>query len=155
MVNSPLTAAQREERRNRALALALTGAVWPQVAEQCGYNSRQAAQQDVAPALAELRKELREDRVAQIEGILSRADYSLRKMRRILDTDHVLVNDGRIVKGDDGQPLIDDAPKRAAAAEIRALDQQRAKLLGLDEATKVDTTQTVTYQIVGVDPGDV
>src|SRR6267142_6638511 len=143
---SPLTEAQREARRDRGMEMALDGHSWPVIAEACGYGSRQAAQKDISRALTKFHDDNREQRQAQIDAIVARMDYSLRTMRQVLDADHPLVSDGRIVRdGKDGPALQDDGPRRAAVAEIRALDQQRAKLLGLDEATKVDTTQTVTY----------
>lgn len=52
-----------------------------------------------------------------------------------------------------GQVVYDHGGRLAALASARATLERKAKLLGLDSATKVETTGTVTYKIDGLDPG--
>lgn len=55
----------------------------------------------------------------------------------VLERDHVMVSHGRIVKGDDDQPLLDDGPKLAAIRELRALRESYRKLFGTDAPSRV------------------
>jgi hypothetical protein len=67
---------------------------------------------------------------------LERLDHAHRKVRRILDTEHVMVSQGRIVRDDDGTPVLDPTPNLNAAARIESIEARIAKLLGLDAPTK-------------------
>lgn len=75
-----------------------------------------------------------------------------------------------VAVGKDGRPLIEpgtgDGPDNPAVyvrdysgylkalAEIRATDAQIAKRMGLDAPERLEATQTVRYEIAGLDPGD-
>lgn len=84
--------------------------------------------------------------------------------QEIMTGDHPLVQQGRIVypvtgRNDEGkpvygdEPLLDDGPRLAAIAQLRAEDDQEAKLLGLYAAAKVSQDVTVNYTVGGgVDP---
>jgi hypothetical protein len=72
----------------------------------------------------------------------------------VLLREHITVSHGRVVKDDDGNIIIDDAPVLQALDRIRALSESRRKLLGLDAPAKVEHSGDVTYQLVGVDPED-
>lgn len=55
----------------------------------------------------------------------------------VLLREHITVSHGRIVKDDQGDPIIDDAPVLQAVDRIRALSESRRKLLGLDAPSRV------------------
>lgn len=64
----------------------------------------------------------------------------------VMYKDHVHVSQGRIMKDENGVPLLDDGPKLAAADRIRSLSESIRKLDGLDAAAKVDANVTVSPQ---------
>lgn len=70
----------------------------------------------------------------------------------VMYRDHIHVSQGRVVTGTDGTPVLDDAPKLAAADRVRTLSESLRKLDGLDAPAKLELGGEVTYQIVGVDP---
>ncbi|MGW3135909.1 hypothetical protein [Streptomyces sp. NPDC001139] len=72
----------------------------------------------------------------------------------ILERDHLVVSHGKVIKDDEGHPLLDDGPKLAALREMRAIRESYRKLFGVDAAAKVDVTGSVKYEVVGVNPED-
>jgi hypothetical protein len=66
----------------------------------------------------------------------------------------VKVNNGVIVKDEDGQPLLDDGPEVDAIREARALLEQIAKLNGANAPAQVTVNGQITYQVNGVDLGN-
>jgi hypothetical protein len=54
----------------------------------------------------------------------------------VLRRRHVMVQSGKIVKGDDGQPITDDGPVLQATATLLRVMERRARLLGLDAPAK-------------------
>jgi hypothetical protein len=55
----------------------------------------------------------------------------------VLLREHITVSHGRIVKDDNGNPIVDDGPVLQAIDRIRALSESRRKLLGLDAPSRV------------------
>lgn len=68
----------------------------------------------------------------------------------VLDREHVVISDGRVVyrTDDDGKraPVLDSGPALAAIDRLLKIQERRARLLGLDAAVKVDATVTETTQ---------
>lgn len=94
---------------------------------------------------------------------LARLQASRERLEEIIHANTPVVSNGHIVSeivgekdnGDPiyGDPLHDDGPAMAAIRELRQLDDQEAKLLGLYAAVKVDTDVTVNYTVgAQVDP---
>jgi transcriptional regulator of nitric oxide reductase len=58
----------------------------------------------------------------------------------VLARDHVTVSQGRIVKDNDGTPVIDDGPVVQAINAVMRLSESRRKLLGLDAPQRHELT---------------
>jgi hypothetical protein len=58
----------------------------------------------------------------------------------VMDRDHVHVAHGKVVVDDAGNPVLDDAPKLAAADRIRTLSESLRKLDGLDAPQSVEVS---------------
>jgi hypothetical protein len=54
----------------------------------------------------------------------------------VLHRRHVVVQSGKVVKGDDGQPIPDDGPVLQATATLLRVMERRARLHGLDAPAK-------------------
>lgn len=80
---------------------------------------------------------------------LDRLDDLAVKAYEVLGRNHVVAQQGKIVRDDEGTPLLDDAPTLAAIDRLVKISERRAKLLGLDAAVKVDA------QVHQVDPADI
>lgn len=63
--------------------------------------------------------------------------------------------DGNVLFDPESGDVVRDYAARMKALELAAkMDGERRKLMGLDSATKVETSGTVRYELVGVDPED-
>lgn len=140
-------------RREEALRLRNRGVTWQEIADRLGYDSAPSAAQDLRRALDQRREELSLSLDQYREKQLASIDMQRRAVIGVLEAFHYTVNNGMIVAGPDGNPLLDDAPILRAVDRLKALDEREARLLGLD--APVSTTGTVvTYIIEGVDPAD-
>jgi hypothetical protein len=127
------------------------GITYQQLADATGYTNRgdawRAVQKARKAALQQAGQELIATEAAQLDDLFVSA-------MEILERDHVMVSHGRIVYGDDGEPLLDDGPKLSALREMRAIRESYRKLLGVDQPAKVEHSGGVRYEVVGVDPED-
>jgi hypothetical protein len=122
------------ERDARAAEMRARGANYTEIAEALGYYDRSHAWR----ALQTAKRRVLEDSVKRlIEVEAQQLDELYVAALDVLETDHVTVSHGRIVKDDDGTPIPDPGPKLAAIRELRALRESFRKLYGLDAATKV------------------
>jgi len=63
--------------------------------------------------------------------------------------------DGEVVYDPEGGEVVRDYALRGSSlALVLKAEAELRKLLGLDAATKVETSGTVRYEVVGVDPAD-
>lgn len=69
---------------------------------------------------------------------LERLDELLSRAWAIMDDRHALVSHGRIIQDLDGRTLPDTGPVLAAMDRVLRIADRRARLLGLDAATKVE-----------------
>jgi hypothetical protein len=109
------------------------------VSEATAYRYVQAGlrvSQEIAEATAEQARAVHR----------SRLEYATEVAIGVMEKDHIHVSQGRVVKDDDGLPLLEDGPKLAAADRVRALSESLRKLDGIDAATKLDTNLTVKPQ---------
>jgi hypothetical protein len=139
------------------------GFTYQQIGDQLGVT-RQAAHQAVQRAIADLPKEGAAD-VLEME--LTKLDRLERYYHTVLNKTHVRVgNNGKVVHDDDGNPVIDEAPRMEAANGILKVQAQRARLLGLNapvrndiviydverDAMKMIEAQMYALKVVGLDP---
>jgi hypothetical protein len=96
--------------------------------------------------------EWRAVQVARIEAALARLDGLEEAAIRVLEREHITVNNGRIIVLND-LPLPDDGPVLAAIDRLVKIEDARLKnadalcrMLGLNAPTKVEATVTETTQ---------
>lgn len=80
------------------------------------------------------------------------------RVQEVLDANHVVIQHGKVVYGDTGEPFVDHGPVLDAAKTMLSVQAQRdriqarrSKYLGLDAAQKMQVSGGVRYEIVGVD----
>ena len=98
----------------------------------------------ISPQLSALRAE-RGERLAELR----------RRAQEILDRDHIVVNNGKVMfDPETGDPLHDDAPRVAAIRELRMIEAQLSQLHGENAPVKQQVTMDaeIKFQVVGVDP---
>lgn len=139
------------KRDARAATLRDAGWSFQAIADELGYGHRSEARQGVRRALREIVKgpatELLNLYLDRLEDLYLRA-------AEIMEADHVVVSHGKIVRDDDGKPLIDHGPTLAAIREARESLISTRKMVGLDQPAKVNLSGGVRYEVVGVDPAD-
>jgi len=96
--------------------------------------------------------EWRAVQVARIEAALARLDGLEEAAVKVLEREHITVNNGRIIVLND-QPLPDDGPVLAAIDRLVKIEDARLRngealrrILGLDMPVKVDATVTEVTQ---------
>lgn len=145
------------QRRAEMLSLRLDGLTLEQIGERMGVGTPTVSRV-ISNALAAHTREPAEE-LRSIE--LGRCDVLLTEAMQTVKAFHPLVSAGRVVSApmldNTGQPvrnpesgdvltrvLEDKAPKLAAIATAVRVMERRAKLLGLDAATKLQQEVTVT-----------
>lgn len=141
------------ELRAKVVALRREGCTFQAIGDELGF-SRQRAHEVYREALEAIpAMEVRHYREEQQE----RLDQLLRAAHEVLNAEHVVVSQGRVMYETtvDGQKvkLLDGGPKLAAVRTILAIEERRAKLLGLDAPVKADLSGGVELRVsvVGVD----
>lgn len=163
-----LATAQQDAEAARLRARSMS---YAQIAEQLGI-SKTSAYEGVQRVLAETIQEAAAE-VRQFE--LEKLDAAERIALEVMEKEHLTVSNGRIIQkrvdwerdeageivfGGDGKPVgvyedvMDDAPKLAAIRTYLSIQERRAKLLGLDAEKKISLSGGVTYEVVGVDVGE-
>lgn len=125
------------ERDAQACELRAQGYSYQRIAAALRYTDRSLARRAVERALAATVRDSA-DTLREIE--LQRLDAMWQQAWQVLYEDHPFVSGGRIVYDPaTGQPLVDDGPVLAAIDRLLKISERRAKLLGLDAPTKVET----------------
>jgi len=164
-----------EARRAQAIAMRSAGQTWEMVAATLGYASKGAAHKDVGVALAERAAktalsldQFREQEIEHLQELR-------RKAMDVLNAEHMHVNAGQVVyspkrdreTGDlildpeTREPILTAIPLRDSLPTLQAVDrlvkvaERMARLLGADQAIKVEVEQkTYNYSVNGVQMGD-
>ena len=98
---------------------------------------------------------------------IERLDLLQRVALEQLVTDQPKIDHGRVVRDDDGTPMIDQAAKLTALDKLLKIAERRARLLGLDQPTRIAQEVTVfaagseidreverlAQQLAAIDPG--
>jgi hypothetical protein len=120
----------------QAVDLRRRNLTYRQIAAQMGFRSVASAHEAVARGLADMLLEPANE-LRQMEA--ERLDEMARSAWRVLYEKHVHVTAaGKIaVNPEDGKPLIDDGVVLKAIDSLLKISERRAKLLGLDQPTRV------------------
>ena len=125
-----LTTAERDAECAR---LRTRGLSYQAVANEMGM-----AISSVHDAVGRALKEARVEAGKELQALeLDRLDTLYLAATEVLERDHVTVSHGRIIRDDDGEPLLDDAPKLGAIDRLLRVSESRRKLLGLDAPSRV------------------
>lgn len=110
---------------------------WEEIARELGYETPSGAYRAYQRAIEAIIRPPAEEAV-KVE--IAKLDALERKAWEILRAEHALVSHGRLIVGEDGQPLPDTGPVLAAIDRVLKVADRRAKLLGLDTPVKADLT---------------
>lgn len=142
-----------EARRWRAVTLHNRGLTHRMVAEQMMDDYRATSMNPGALTLESVAnmvgvdihralKSYRQRTDTGLEEKLTAATLRLNELRRrlyaVIVADHFVLYQGEIVKDAEGRPLKDSAPVLAAIGQLRALEEQQARLEGTNAREKLD-----------------
>lgn len=113
-------------RDAEALALRARGWTFDQIATEMGYSDRSAARKAVDRALAGAVRETAEEAKTLLLADLNAAKQAVWV---VLEANHLVISEGRIVKLGD-EPLPDDEPVLKAVDRLVKIDQELAKIYG-------------------------
>lgn len=139
------TNAHFAEEQRRCWELRLRGMSIRQIAGTTGLT-KSTVERRLRGEFEEYRQDSAAMREQYIAMELERLDAAQQVVVAVLEANHMLVADGRVVRVD-GKPLPDSGPVLAAVRELRQISESRRKLLGLDAPTKA----TVTHANADVD----
>lgn len=135
--------AEVAERRNRAIKLKNSGMTWYQVAEAMEYRDAEG-NPDPAKAAMDAHRALKQhlaEMHQSLEEMVLLADHRDDDLRRrlnvILSTRHPLVQGGKVVIDEDGEPVYDLAPHFHAIDRLLKLEQAYANRHGLNAPEKL------------------
>lgn len=121
----------------RATELRAQGLSYQQIADRLNLGGRGKAHDAVQRCLRDtLTPPADELRILEAE----RLDDLTRKAYEVLAADHIVTQHGKIVRGDDGEPVQDHEPVLKAIDRLLRLSDARRKLLGLDVPVRADIT---------------
>lgn len=110
----------------------LNGWTYQQIAEALGLTAKSTAHDCVQRGLYSIREATEAEVVKARAAQRARLAYVVEKAHEVLETKHVTISYGQIMKDDDGKPLIDDGPALAAIDRIIRASESLRKLDGLD-----------------------
>jgi len=142
---------EQAQRDAQAADLRADGHTLQHIADTLGYSDRSAARRGIQRALRDIVQGPAERLLALH---MDRLELLYAAATDILERDHLVVSHGKVVKDDDGQPLLDDGPKLAAIREARSTLDAFWSLTGMKQPAKVQVSGGVRYEVVGVDPAD-
>lgn len=145
-VRSPETAARDAEA---ARLYGIEGLSYREIARHFGWSHHSSA-------MAAVERGLR-DAAAPARGAREKRERELQFLwesaMEILDSEHVVVSNGRVVELN-GEPIPDSSPRLQAIDQLRKINAEWRKLDGTDRPAKVEHSGGVRYEVVGVDPED-
>jgi hypothetical protein len=118
----------------RAAQLRAEGWSLQDIADELGYSSKTSAIYAIRRALNSIVHGPAEQLLSLY---LDRLESLFQAAEEIRETDHVVVSHGKIIRDDDGNPLIDSGPKLAAIREARETLVSVRKMVGLDAPSRV------------------
>lgn len=139
------------KRDAQAAELRAQGLTYEEIAERLGYKTRTGAWDAVQRAVREIYAGPAQ---AVVELEVTHLERITDEVMQILQRDHVVVSHGKVVRDDDGTPLLDDGVKLQAIDRYVKARESLRRLLGVDKPAKVEHSGGVRYEVVGVDPAD-
>jgi hypothetical protein len=125
------------ERRTQVLAMRIEQRPYAEIAVTLSI-SESLAQQDYKRAVEARATDLDAQRDVAVTIELAKLDALERECWRVLRTKHITIQQGKIVRDDDGNPVEDDAPVLQAVDRLERIAARRARLKGYDAPTKVE-----------------
>ena len=128
-----------QERRQRAVHLkTVAGMNWSAIARELGYYDATHVRRDVEGELKRQTAQVQKGLEVFVHQQDIRYDYMRQRVMSILLADHPLIQNGKIVKDDQGRPVKDAGPTLAALQTMLRIEKQWAELHGTEASKKLE-----------------
>lgn len=125
----------------------VVGLTWDECAKATGFNSPGACQAAVDRHVKKLRRETEKELEALVQQADMRYDAMRKRVHGVLAADHPLVQNGVIVKDDQGRPLKDAGPTLAALQTWLRIENQWGDLHGIHAGKKLEIALTARADV--------
>lgn len=116
----------------------VVGLTWDETAKATGYTSPQTCQAAVSRHMKRVARETEKELEPMIAQLDMRYDAMRKRVHGVLAGDHPLVQNGVIVKDDQGRPLKDAGPVLAAISTWLRIEKQWSETHGTDASKKLE-----------------
>lgn len=116
----------------------VVGLTWEETAKAAGFNSGDACQTAVTRHMRRVAAETEKTLEPMVAALDMRYDAMRRRVHAILAADHPLVQNGVIIRGDDGRPLKDAGPVLAALNTWLNIEKSWSATHGTDASKKLE-----------------
>lgn len=150
LTQSRMTPTQLAERNAEIVRMKDAGASYAEIGAHFGISKQTAHTmywRTVAAAPQQAVSDMRANQNARLEMVLAR-------LEEIADRKFVTVSGGEIVRDENGEPMRDSGPELQALRDLRATVEAQAKLNGTAAPAQVTVNGKITYQVNGVDLGN-
>jgi DNA-binding transcriptional MerR regulator len=135
------------ERDAEACRMRSKGTTFADIADALGYSDESHAYRGVQRTIKRIIQEPAEElRAMELE----RLDRMYEVVHKVLERQHLTISHGKIIYHGE-TPVEDTGPILSSIDRLLKIQERRAKLLGLDAATKTQVSGGVKYEVVGVD----
>jgi hypothetical protein len=127
-----------EKIKNAAHLKYVVGLTWDETAKATDYASPQACQTAVSRHMKRVARETEKELEPMIAQLDMRYDAMRKRVHGVLAADHPLVQNGVIIKDDQGRPLKDAGPVLAAISTWLRIEKQWSETHGTDASKKLE-----------------
>lgn len=142
---------RRAQRDAEAARLRAAGRTYQQIADELGYCDRGEAWRGVQRCARVVRQDAGEQLIT-VEA--AELDQLYTEALAVLQRDHIHVSNGRVVRHENGDPVLDDGPKLAAIDRLVKVRESYRRLFGLDQPARQEISGGVKYEVVGISAED-
>lgn len=125
----------------------VVGLTWDEVAKATGFSSAQTAQTAVNRHIKRLSRETDTELEAMVAQSDMRYDAMRKRVHGILAADHPLVQNGVVIKDDQGRPLKDAGPVLASINALLRIESQWNDLHGIVAGKKLEISLTARADV--------
>jgi hypothetical protein len=127
-----------EKIKNAAHLKYVVGLTWDETAKATGFNTPQACQTTVSRHMKQVARNTEKELEPMIAQLDMRFDAMRKRVHSVLAGDHPLVQNGVIVRDDQGRPLKDAGPVLAAINTWLSIEKSWSATHGTDASKKLE-----------------
>jgi hypothetical protein len=125
----------------------VVGLTWDETAKAVGFSSAQVCQTTVDRHVKKLARETNKELEFLVQQSDMRYDYLRKRAHAIMVADHPMVQNGSVVKDDQGRPIKDAGPVLAAIQTLLRIEGGWSDLHGVNASKKLEIALTARADV--------